>query len=65
MNKEWRKEVSLQIELLHGKDSLELIISSNLQGKKLVATLEAAKRLSFTDEIEVSTQNEGMQLCLR
>ncbi|KAK7094434.1 hypothetical protein V1264_005996 [Littorina saxatilis] len=65
MNKEWQKEVSLQIESLHKIGSLQLIISSNLQDKKLVATLEAAIRIGFTNEVEVSTQNQRVQLCLR
>ena len=66
MGKEWRSAVSQLIELLDREGQYKLTYSpATSPSAKVVVALEAAKRMSFTRNVEATCTTEEVQSCLR
>lgn len=65
LDEDWRKSLSLLIEKLQERNyDLDVTCSIDKQFKVNVALLEAARRLSFTEEVEIISTDERIKRCV-
>ncbi|KAK7475777.1 hypothetical protein BaRGS_00032998 [Batillaria attramentaria] len=66
LDSEWRKLLSLLVETIsRGKDSLYLTYTKRSKDKLTAAAIEAARRLSFQNEVEIVTNDSTILSCVQ